>query len=150
MEKVRNMIRYSRHEGKYNRKNTLFTVRVGEKVFFGISRCNLRAGDRFNKKQGTLVAQGRAALARAEEAPAQMSVNLHDSGLRGWCYMHDLPVLFDFFNNVDDYFLKVSGLQYISETYTADGDSVFSAAPPSNWGFSTVTLQNSVVEYNDK
>jgi hypothetical protein len=46
------------------RKDTLFTFREGDTVFFGISRCNVKAGDVFDKTKGRLIAQGRAFKAK--------------------------------------------------------------------------------------
>jgi hypothetical protein len=58
-------IRYS------NVKNTLVTTQDGDYVYFGIARCNMRVGDRFNKKHGTMVA-----LSRAEKAQDKLAFEL--------------------------------------------------------------------------
>ena len=54
--------RYGRTEGRHP-KNTLATVRDGEHVYFGISRCNTDMNDKFNKEDGR-----KYALIRAQAA----------------------------------------------------------------------------------
>jgi hypothetical protein len=60
MEK--SMVRY----GKLNsdRKDTLFTFRSEDKIFFGIARCNVKVGDVFDKELGRKIAQNRALKAQ--------------------------------------------------------------------------------------
>ena len=54
-------IRYSRNDKGL--KNTLVTIRDGNKVYFGIAMCNTKK-DHFSKKLGVQIAAGRAELAR--------------------------------------------------------------------------------------
>lgn len=61
MEKA--MVRYG--VLKNDRKDTLYTFRSGENIFFGIARCNLKAGDKFDRELGTKIAMNRALKAKA-------------------------------------------------------------------------------------
>lgn len=70
------MVRYSTNVEGSDRKDTLFTFREGELVFFGIARCNLRVGDKFDRELGKKIAQGRALKAQSlvasgKEAPTE-------------------------------------------------------------------------------
>jgi hypothetical protein len=57
-------LRYSMHQdAPWNglKKNTLLTFaeKNGRAIFFGIARCNLEDGDRFNRKRGRAIAASR-------------------------------------------------------------------------------------------
>ena len=97
--------RYSKHPNKSNRKNTLFTFREGDFIYFGISRCNLNAGDKFTKKQGYAVAKARAYKASEEFLPPNMAYTLttHENGLRGVCQVKDVHKLLQYFENIDEF-----------------------------------------------
>lgn len=58
------MLRYN--NGTSSRKDLLYTFRADNLIFFGISRTNLQAGDKFNKELAKEIAQARAMKARAE------------------------------------------------------------------------------------
>jgi len=45
-------------------KNTLFTIRDGNLIFYGISECNLKIGDKYDKALGKKIAIGRAIEAK--------------------------------------------------------------------------------------
>jgi hypothetical protein len=73
------MFRYG--VGENGRKDTLFTFREGELIFFGIARCNLKVGDKFDREKGRLIAQKRALkaqelVASGEEVPTDDTNNL--------------------------------------------------------------------------
>jgi hypothetical protein len=70
MEKA--MVRY----GVLNndRKDTLYTFRAGEHIFFGIARCNLKAGDKFDRELGKKIAMNRALKAKELVDSGQASV----------------------------------------------------------------------------
>jgi len=62
--KLDERLRYN--NGSSSRKDLLYTVRSNDLVFFGISRTNLQAGDKFDKELAKEIAQARAMKARAE------------------------------------------------------------------------------------
>ena len=104
------MTRYSKNPDKQNRKNTLVTITDGETIFFGISRCNVTAGDKFLKAKGRGVARGRALKAQ-EEFPnssqadgtiADLNFVTHSSGLRGFVQQDRVPELLEYFRNIDE------------------------------------------------
>lgn len=59
-------IRYSRDKEKNQINKILFTAKAGEEIYFGIARCNTKAGDNFDKKLGLTIAKGR--MLKAKEA----------------------------------------------------------------------------------
>ncbi len=62
------MIRFGNK--KNNRKNVMATLKKDGYIYFGISRCNFKAGDKFNKQAGKNMAHGRLLTAlRLVEAP---------------------------------------------------------------------------------
>ena len=100
------MTRYSSNPDKQNRKNTLVTIRDGDTIFFGIARCNKKAGDSFTKKQGQVIAKARALRAQIEFNPSlgfefEVGSAIHDSMLRGWIAKDDVHKLLHYFRNVD-------------------------------------------------
>ena len=58
--------RYSRPPNSKQPKNTLVTTQIGDKIYFGIARCNLRA-DNTAKKIGRFIAHERMNLALTVE-----------------------------------------------------------------------------------
>jgi len=99
-------VRYSRLE-KRRPKNTLFTMREGDMVYFGIARCNVSA-DVFHKAIGTYIAEQRAGLAKDETGMYNTTNNLrlHDSGLRGYTTVDNVKDVVKYFRNIDQYFLE--------------------------------------------
>lgn len=101
------MVRYGRLEGTRTPKNTLVTLRQGDTVYFGISRCNNKAGDTFKKTMGTQIAESRARLAASEDRTNRLhvtdngDVNLHESGLRGSVDVANIRALLNYFSEVD-------------------------------------------------
>lgn len=112
--------RHSKNPDKLNRKNTLVTIRDGDTIFFGISRCNVSAGDKFSKAKGQMVAKARAEKARQEFGAIGAVVNAarasqqadgfvagsghlstHFSGLRGFIRADSVPELLQYFRNID-------------------------------------------------
>lgn len=55
------MIRFGNVEN--NRKAVLATIKQEGYIYFGISRCNLKSGDRFDRELGKKIATARAAKA---------------------------------------------------------------------------------------
>jgi len=109
MSKTENaMVRYGRVDNR-TPKNTLVTVRDGDTVYFGISRCNTDAGDTFKKDTGKMIASRRAALAASEsEGYGYMvgtNVQVHDSGLRGRVPRENIVELLRTFGNIDSVLL---------------------------------------------
>lgn len=105
MSKTENIrIRYGRVDGK-TPKNTLVTVRDGDTVYFGISRCNTSAGDVFHKELGKYIATRRAALAVNESDKygylVGTNVQMHRSGLRGRVPRENIVDLLNTFGNID-------------------------------------------------
>jgi len=111
-------VRYGRLS-KNNRtpKNTLVTIREGDTVYFGISRCN-RKMDIFHKNIGTYIAKQRADLVREEvdsssDYSTYVPTNdidfvLHKSGLRGKVALSNIKEVVKFFRCVDEYCLDLS------------------------------------------
>lgn len=95
-------VRYGRDKNNAP-KNTLVTIRTGDTIYFGISRCLLSA-DRPNKTEGKRRAQMRADIAASGVAGAWTidgSFYLHTSGLFGQVNFDDIPKLLSYFDNVD-------------------------------------------------
>lgn len=98
-------------------KNTLVTVRDGDTVYFGISRCN-RKLDVFHKTIGTHIAQCRAQIASDDcidnsdyctYVPNDKSdFRLHKSGLRGAVDLVNVKEVVKFFRVVDEYCLNLA------------------------------------------
>ena len=59
MEKL--MVRFGKQ--KNNRKDTMVTFRKDDLIFFGVARCNVKVGDKFDRELGKKIA-----LSRAEKA----------------------------------------------------------------------------------
>ena len=83
-------------------KNTLYTIRRGEFVHFGIARCHSKL-DRFNRAKGRDIAAGRAHLALEENNENAL---LHESGLRGTINADSIKNLLDYFQYVDSILLQ--------------------------------------------
>ena len=89
-------------------KNTLYTIRKEGKIYFGVSRTNIIAGDRFNKQRGKQIAKGRAEF--AIEDPAELvqeeyelidGVYMHNNGMRGFTPIDNVKSLLSYFDNID-------------------------------------------------
>ena len=74
-------------------KNTLITVRDGDRIFFGISRCNKK--DIFSKKRGKEIARLRVEAAQKEFA----SKSNHDGQSLLYGVTTDIENLLEFFHN---------------------------------------------------
>ena len=98
---------------RYNkRKNTLATIREGDVVFFGISKCHVKMGDVFDKNRGRTIALGRADLEHATveiDNDPNISLRLHDSQLRGHCGVNNVKELVRYFDDVDRNFYRHNG-----------------------------------------
>lgn len=95
------MIRYGRVNGAP--KNVLYTIRKGNAIYFGISRCNVRH-DSFRKVNGKLIASERAALAKVEAGKSVVSdFVIHRSGLRGVCNKAQVIEMLKYFDDIDQY-----------------------------------------------
>lgn len=84
-------------------KNTLITYRVGDAVYFGISRCNKNL-DVFNKYLGKKIAIDRAVLAQNDSSDTSRSeenLTVHSSGLRGYTDINNIKNLIEYFYNID-------------------------------------------------
>lgn len=97
--------RYSKNPDNANRKNTLVTLQDGETIFFGISRCNRDAGDRFLKARGRTAAKARAIRASIEfkSVPNDLKNKFvaNANGLRGHCAVADVKEVLKYFQNID-------------------------------------------------
>lgn len=105
-------IRYSRDTNRVP-KNTLATMRVEGKIYFGIARCHSKL-DRFRRDAGTDVACGRLMLAVDEGAYDHGVPNyqlhageygdmfVHCNKLRGVVHVDDVKELLDYFDRIDD------------------------------------------------
>jgi hypothetical protein len=94
------MVRYGRQDGKP--KNTLYTIRKNDTIYFGISRCNAKH-DQFRKEAGKHIASERALLAVDEFAADQVSdFTLYQNGLRGVCPTEKVIEMLQYFDNIDE------------------------------------------------
>jgi hypothetical protein len=94
------MVRYGRTTDGAP-KNVLFTIRRGETIYFGISRCNTKH-DSFRKAKGKLIASERASLAAEEVSDQEVSdFAPHDSGLRGVCTKEKVVQMLQYFDDID-------------------------------------------------
>ena len=118
-------VRYSISDD--TRKNTLFTIRIGDFIYFGIARCNLKH-DKFNKHIGRISAEKRAMSvhdwAKTDDGTIRVyfgtaqcalrenntvvrgstdgqSMTLAKNCLSGVCNINSLKMLRDYFDNID-------------------------------------------------
>jgi hypothetical protein len=93
------MIRY----GKVNNqtKNCLFTIRKGETIYFGISRCNKKHYN-FLKAKGKLIASERATIAAEVYEQEVSDFEVHESGLRGVCPKSQVVEMLQYLDNIDE------------------------------------------------
>lgn len=98
MNKV--LIRYSRDDNR-SPKNTLATVRDGDKLYFGIARCN--SNEMFRKRIGREVATTRALRASKKSLFMVEGSNLmlDETGLRGVVNQEHSKELIGYFNEID-------------------------------------------------
>jgi hypothetical protein len=103
------MVRYGR-ETNGKPKNTLYTIRKGESIYFGISRCNHKF-DQFRKDAGKHIAAERAVLAAEEHEGLPVSdFEPHERGLRGVCTRSAIVELLQYFDHIDDILIdKLNG-----------------------------------------
>lgn len=94
------MIRYGRTANNQP-KNTLYTIKVNNQVYFGISRCKIEQ-DQFSKVHGRYIASGRAELALEDGADSD-DMLVHVSGLRGVVAAEKVGKLLQYFEQVDEY-----------------------------------------------
>lgn len=82
-------------------KNTLYTIRHDDLIYFGIARCHSRL-DTFHKHLGTQIASDRCHLAVEEFLDTTIEdFVVHHSGLRGVVRADSVPVLLEYFDNID-------------------------------------------------
>jgi hypothetical protein len=98
-------VRYGRTSTKAP-KNTLVTLRQGDTVYFGVARCNTKAGDAFKRTLGTTIAANRARAALDGAVVSQYTcpegtVSLHTSGMRGAVPVAEVRALLTYFRQVD-------------------------------------------------
>lgn len=100
--KMRTMVRYGRNE-RGQPKNTLVTTRKDDMIYFGIARCNTKAGDAIDRRKGRFIANERMhlGLACGGFRNSWRRMELHDSGLRGCCKVEDIASLLQYFDNID-------------------------------------------------
>ncbi len=98
-------VRYSRFNSVP--KNTLYTLHA-EKVFFGISRCNLK-DDAPNKATGRTLALNRAVEAMQRHKYSSGHLSIDQDGHTGYCSPDMLPL-------VEKYFYDLDRLEYEDES----------------------------------
>lgn len=100
------IIRYSRTDNR-TPKNTLATIRDGEKVYFGIARCN--GNDLFRKRIGREVASTRALRASGKSLfeVEDSNLRLDETGLRGVVNYQYVKELINYFKEIDSVELVV-------------------------------------------
>jgi hypothetical protein len=98
------MVRYGRQDGKP--KNTLYTIRRGDVIYFGIARCDPRH-DQFRKDAGKHIACERALLAVDEVGESEVSdFDPHRSGLRGACTREAVVKMLRYFDHIDEILIE--------------------------------------------
>ena len=98
-------VRYSREDEDRTPKNTLYTHLQGNRLYFGIARCNAEL-DHFNKATGKHIANQRALKALQDDRFANIfhgNLQLHKSGLRGNVEKNNAKELIQYFRSVDAY-----------------------------------------------
>ncbi len=105
-------IRYS------NQKNTLLTCRDGDKVYYGIFRCNLASGDRFNKKRGLQIAYERLKAFR-ERGNGTVGGDVSKNLLSGWCAVDEIKNLIRGFKAIDAIALEQKNKKWNGKTSMA-------------------------------
>ena len=85
-------------KGKYKGKlrSALVTVRKGDRIFFGLSKCNLKA-DKWNKIDAIDWAKSRADLAVKDGFSKIGDVSVHNSGLFGSVHCDDADQMIEYF-----------------------------------------------------
>jgi len=103
---VRVRYSYDRTKESPGRKNTLLSFVHNGRIFFGIARCNLDSGDRFNRKLGKSIAVKRALAALQHwegDLPATVNaLNVSNNFLRGHCPREKVKEMVEHFKLVDD------------------------------------------------
>jgi hypothetical protein len=104
---VRVRYSYDTAEGTPRLKNTLLSFVQNGRIFFGIARCNLDSGDRFNRKIGRSIACKRALAALRfweEEAAVRLrrDLNISRNFLFGSCPPEKAKEMVRHFKLVDD------------------------------------------------
>lgn len=103
---------------RYDGTNTLVTIRDGDMIYFGISRCNLDEGDVFRKDFGRMIARNRAKKALKDISRAAALEELRDDGvlytegrwdLRGVCTVDNVKHLLEHFQDTDNRLYRESG-----------------------------------------
>lgn len=87
-------------------KNTLVTIRDGERIFFGIARYDARYGYPFVKKMGRKIAQGRAEAVRkllgGNPLPNTTNGIIYaESGLAGCCNASSIVLVLRYFERIE-------------------------------------------------
>lgn len=98
-------VRFSKKNN--SRKNTLVTVREGDTIFFGVARCNVSHGEKFDRDEGLKKAAVRANVAMQNVASIDWAVDkslvIHNSGLFGQVGVSDVKDLLSYFDNIDEH-----------------------------------------------
>ena len=89
-------------------KNTLVTVRVRDRIFFGVARYDSAWGLPFVKKFGRKVAEGRANSFRKAMGGTPLPESLEgivyaESGMAGCCNLESIKLLLNYFDNIDEF-----------------------------------------------
>lgn len=101
------MVRYGRVNGVP--KNTLFTIKNGAIIYFGISRCCMQH-DHPNKEIGKFIASERASLVKREMADATIDdMVIHRGGFRGAVPTDKIIDLLKYFDNIDQVMYEQRG-----------------------------------------
>jgi len=96
-------IRYDKRDEFNCPKNTLVTHRVGDYIYWGISRCNKEASDRFSKKTGKMIADARASffLDIFDPSESEEEFVVGESLMYGRCKKEKIRDLLEHFKNID-------------------------------------------------
>lgn len=104
---LQEQIRYSRNKQKNAINKVLFTIREGEHIFFGVARCNLSAGDNFDKKLGLKIAKARAQKAKESPLPKALETQKISESKSFFPYgrvpLLEVKDLLQYFHGLDTY-----------------------------------------------
>ena len=96
--------RFNRGRCTGQRRSTLLTLRKGDDIFFGISKCS--KADRWDRVEGKKWAQRRLDLALSDKPKSFSSfgnLSVHTSGLFGSCLVDNIVDLLKYFKSITEF-----------------------------------------------
>lgn len=99
-------VRYGRKENQNELNRVLYTVKEGESIYFGIARCNVTKGDKFEKARGRQIAEARALKAKSETPEELKDIKISESPFfhpYGKVPVSEVKDLLQYFRGLDEY-----------------------------------------------